>query len=32
VRFENPLAHLDKETVVKVESGRTITVRESLTR
>jgi tRNA A-37 threonylcarbamoyl transferase component Bud32 len=32
VRFENPLAHLDKETVVTVESGRTITVRESLTR
>jgi len=32
VRFENPLAHLDKETVVKVESGRTFTVSESLTR
>jgi hypothetical protein len=32
IRFENPLAHLDKETVVSVESGRTITVRESLTR
>jgi len=32
LRFENPLAHLDKETVVTVESGRTITVRESLTR
>jgi len=32
IRFENPLAHLDKETVVTVESGRTITVRESLTR
>ncbi len=32
VRFENPVAHLDKETVVKVESGRTFTVSESLTR
>jgi hypothetical protein len=32
IRFENPLAHLDKDTVVTVESGRTITVRESLTR
>ncbi|HEU5055880.1 MAG TPA: serine/threonine-protein kinase [Kofleriaceae bacterium] len=32
VRLANPLAHLEKEVQVTIESGRTVKVRESLTR